>query len=151
MKSNFLIKCFGGRPFSREEKKIFNKLNLESKILHITGNYLLLAEQYKKASVLVYPSFYEGFGIPLVEAMSLGTPVIASNKSSLPEVGGDAVLYFSPDSDEELKINLETLLQNKDLQYEMALKGFERARYFSWNKCASETYKLYKEVYGQIT
>lgn len=149
LKSNYVIKCFGGKPFSHKEKQNFTKYKVDSKILHITGNYLQLAEQYKKASVLVYPSYYEGFGIPLVEAMSLGTPVIASNRSSLPEVGGDAVMLFNPDNDEELKEKLETVLQDPELKKNMIEKGFNRAKQFSWNKCAEETYKLYKEVYGK--
>lgn len=148
LKNNFYIKCFGGKPFSRKEMKKFSNFGVLSKVKYTSGNYLSLGEEYKRASVLVYPSFYEGFGIPLVEAMSLGTPVIASNRSSLPEVGEDAVLYFSPQNSEELKDRLETLLQDNILQEKMINKGFERAKYFSWDKCANETYKLYKEVNG---
>ncbi|MCX7834410.1 MAG: glycosyltransferase family 4 protein [Ignavibacteria bacterium] len=149
LKKNYIIKCFGGKPFSRKEKKYLKELNLSSKIVHKVGNYNTLAEEYKRASVLVYPSYYEGFGIPLVEAMSLGTPVIASNKSSLPEIGGDAVILFTPNNDEELKSKLELILQDEYLQKKMIELGFQRAKIFSWNKCAEETYKLYKDIYGK--
>ena len=101
---------------------------------------------YNSASVLLYPSFYEGFGLPVLEAMACGTPVITSNVSSLPEVGGDGALYVDPDNTEEIKEKLKNVMEDKELQRELREKGLSRAKQFSWEKCARETYEIYKQI-----
>ena len=105
-----------------------------------------LAKVYNLATCFIYPSIYEGFGIPPLEAMACGTPVILSNSSSLPEVGADAVLYCNPDSVEDIKSKIEQLLVDKKLQQELIKKGLERAKLFSWQKSAKEHLKLFREV-----
>ncbi len=94
---------------------------------------------YENAFCFVLPSLYEGFGIPVLEAMSHSCPVIASYSSSLPEVGADACLYFDPQSPENLCDKIKLLVENKTLRAELIKKGKERVRYFSWTKCAQET------------
>ena len=87
----------------KEEINLINELGLNIKnIIHINGNENFLKSLYTNAEFLIYPSKYEGFGIPILEAMSLGCPVISSNVSSLPEVYGNAALGFSPNSSDEL-------------------------------------------------
>jgi len=101
------------------------------------------------AEVFVYPSFYEGFGLPVLEAMKCGTPVITSNLSSMPEVGGDACLYAEPDSADDLADKIFSVINSKDLQKDLSKKGSERAKLFSWEKCAEETLKAYRDVVGK--
>jgi len=105
-----------------------------------------LAMLYGKASLFIYPSFYEGFGIPPLEAMACGVPVVCSNSSSLPEVGGDAVVYCDPYSVENIKEKIELVLGDKELQKQMIQKGLERAKMFSWDKSAMEHMKVFEEV-----
>jgi len=100
------------------------------------------------AEVFVYPSLYEGFGLPVLEAMKCGVPVITSNISSMPEVGGDACLYVEPESVSQLADKLLMLINSKDLQAELSKKGIKRAGFFSWEKCAVDTLKVYRAVLG---
>lgn len=97
-----------------------------------------LALAYNLASAFVYPSFYEGFGIPPLEAMACGTPVIASNASSIPEVCRDAALYTDPQDSEELADRIEVLLNDDELQQTLRSRGFERAKAFSWQRSAAQ-------------
>lgn len=103
---------------------------------------------YNKADLFVYPSIYEGFGIPPLEAMACGTPVITSNTSSLPEVVGDAGIMVNPYDVDELANKMYEVLNNEYLRKEMSKKGLERAQLFSWKKCAAEHLKVYEEVYN---
>ena len=89
---------------------------------------------YKNASVFVYPSLYEGFGLPVLEAMSQGTPVITSKTSSLPEVGSDSVVYCNPKSVDDLAMVMKNVLMNNHLLGALSLKGKERSTHFSWDK-----------------
>lgn len=97
---------------------------------------------YQNAFAFVLPSFYEGFGIPLLEAMSFNCPVISSFSSSLPEIGADACLYFDPHSPFDLKEKMLELVNNPELKKELIKKGKERIKFFSWEKCGQETLQL---------
>ena len=99
------------------------------------------------ADLLVFPSLYEGFGIPPLEAMACGTPVVASNASSIPEVVGDAALLFDPYNIEEMADAMYRALTDEQLRNELRRKGFERVKLFSWEKAARETLAVYEEVY----
>lgn len=132
--------------------EIFNEVRnqgLEQKII-FTG-YVPdeeLPTLYKNAFCFVLPSLYEGFGIPLLEAMSFKCPVISSNTSSLPEIGGDACLYFDPRDENELVEKLEKLKDSK-LRDELSKKGSERIKLFSWEKCATQTLEVIKTAYHE--
>jgi glycosyltransferase involved in cell wall biosynthesis/GT2 family glycosyltransferase len=104
---------------------------------------------YSAAMVFVYPSLYEGFGLPILEAMSCGTPVITSNTSSMPEIGGDAALYINPTDVQQLTTLLLEVISDDDLRKELSWKGIERAKEFSWEKTARETLKIYENLYHQ--
>lgn len=91
------------------------------------------------AGIYVYPSLYEGFGLPVLEAFASKVPVIAARNSSLPEVGGDAALYFDSSSAEDLAEKLELVLSREELKNEIIAKGLEQIKNFSWEKCANET------------
>ena len=97
---------------------------------------------YRNAFAFVLPSLYEGFGIPILEAMSFNCPVIASFSSSLPEIGGDACLYFNPLDENDLVKKMKILLENNQLRKELIKKGRQRVKQFSWKKCAQETLDL---------
>lgn len=103
---------------------------------------------YAAADVLVMPSTLEGFGLPVLEAMACGTPVICSRAASLPEVGGDAVLYFDPLNAEELATAIERVLSSRDLQTTLRLKGLERAKLFDWNDSVRSHVNLYHQLLG---
>ena len=100
----------------------------------------------KGAKVFVYPSFYEGFGLPILEAMQCGTPVITSNTSSMPEVGGDACLYIEPEDVTGLADQIYRVVYNNELIEDLSQKGIKRAKNFSWDKCARETLKIYESL-----
>ncbi len=104
------------------------------------------ADLYRAASVFVYPSLYEGFGLPPLEAMACGVPVICSNGSSLPEVVGDAAVTFPPNDCAEFTRALVRVLSDADLRAGMQGRGKERVRQFSWQKTARETADVYRSV-----
>lgn len=106
-----------------------------------------LPSLYNAADLFVFPSLYEGFGLPPLEAMSCGTPVITSNVYSLPEVVGDAGILVSPYNIDELSNLMYEVLTNNELKSDLAERGLKRAKMFSWKMCAKETLEIYREVY----
>ncbi|WP_308219121.1 glycosyltransferase family 4 protein [Methanoplanus endosymbiosus] len=101
---------------------------------------------YNCADLFVYPSKYEGFGLPPLEAMACGCPVITSNISSLPEVVGNAGLQINPNNPALLAEAMSEILNDDNYRNDYALKGLERAKQFSWEKCAKETMNAYLET-----
>jgi len=108
-----------------------------------------LLYEYNVASCLVFPSFYEGFGLPPLEAMACGTPVITSNLSSMPEVCGDAALYVNPYNIKDIKEKILKLIEDVDLQDELIKKGLERAKKFTWEKAADKHLEVFKKALGK--
>ena len=108
----------------------------------------LVALFYSKADVFVYPSYYEGFGLPVLEAMTLGTPVITSNTSSLPEVAGDAAILIDPNNINQLADAILQVISDSQVRQKLIEKGKERAKLFSWERTASETINAYKSLMG---
>jgi glycosyltransferase involved in cell wall biosynthesis len=144
----FKLVCYGGGLATGQESEIISQNKLNSRVIFDGGNDKKLANYYKHASVFVYPSKYEGFGIPPLEAMSIGCPVIASNISSIPEVVGDGGLYIDPDSLDDMKEKLTLMLTDENLRKELVKKGLEQSKKFSWEKCAAEHLQFYKELLG---
>ena len=105
-----------------------------------------LAAYYSGAEALILPSLYEGFGLPLVEAMACGCPVIAANGSALPEVAGDAALFFEPRDPAGLTRRIRELLTSPSLSDEMTCRGLARAERFSWDRAADETLQVYRSI-----
>jgi len=103
---------------------------------------------YASASVLVYCSLYEGFGIPIPDAFSVGCPVITSNVSSMPEVAGGAALYVDPLNVDDIKRKIKMVMEDKALREQLQKKGFVQARKFSWQKTAKETAEVYRRLAG---
>jgi glycosyltransferase involved in cell wall biosynthesis len=100
---------------------------------------------YSFASAFIYPSYHEGFGIPLLEAMACGTLVLASDTEVFREVAGDAAMYFNPYNATELSRMLEAALDEPTRQ-EYIARGFDRVEQFSWDKCADQTYEVYEKA-----
>lgn len=101
---------------------------------------------YKKASLFVLPSLYEGFGLPVLEAMRYDCPVAISNVSSLPEAGGDAAIYFDPENVDDIKNKIEKVLESEKLQKEMIEKGRNHYKKFTWEKSAKKVMDAIEEV-----
>lgn len=128
-------------------KRLAEQLNIDDFIVQlgfVPEDQLLTL--YRAATFLVLPSLYEGFGLPVLEAMAAGTPVITSNVSSLPEVAGNAALLVDPYNVDEIAEAMYKLFTDTSLREELRRKGRERAQKFSWRKCAEETLKVYEEV-----
>lgn len=109
--------------------------------IHFTGSVTddMLKQYMAHADIFVFPSFYEGFGLPPLEAMAAGCPVIVSNAASLPEICGDAALYVDPNQPQDIVLNIKRLLGSKALREELKYKGGMRARQFTWKKCITKT------------
>lgn len=132
---------------NKYSKQIIDKAKQNKNILflsNISNNELL--KLYNESKLLIFPSFYEGFGLPPLEAMACGTSVITSNVSSLPEVGGDAVVYCNPYDVDDIRDKIELVINNENLQKEMIQKGLKRAKQFTWKKSAEKHLKVFKKV-----
>ena len=132
-----------GNDFSKQERMFMVNNNIQNKVIRLQGNDTLLSNVYHKAYCLVYPSLYEGFGIPLIEAMSNGCPVTVSNASSLPEVAGKACMMFDPLYESEM---VESILSVQDHRSWLIENGYKQAKKFSWDKTAFQTMKVYASV-----
>ncbi len=106
-----------------------------------------ISSLYQKAKALTFPSFYEGFGLPVLESQSLGIPVLTSNTSSLPEVAGDGALFVDPYDVKDIAQGMEKIVLDEKLREDLIKKGFENIKRFSWEKAAKETLKVLKEAY----
>jgi glycosyltransferase involved in cell wall biosynthesis len=143
---NFNIIQFGGNKFSKEEIELIKSLKIDqSNIIHLNGNDKTLFDLYSNASALILPSLYEGFGLPILEAMSIGCPVVCSNTSSLPEVAGSAVKYFDPKNYEDIKEAIISVVFSSTYKNELIKLGYDQVKKFSWEKCAKDTLKIYKK------
>jgi glycosyltransferase involved in cell wall biosynthesis len=127
---------YGYRNFKRQKSKVKNILEIG--YLEQTD----LPYLYSGAKVFVFPSFYEGFGMPVLEAMACATPVVASSTTSIPEVAGDAALLVNPDNSKEIAAAVEQIINDTDLRTRLVQKGLDRVKNFSWQKCARETLEL---------
>jgi glycosyltransferase involved in cell wall biosynthesis len=129
--------------------KTVNSLGISKQVIflgYVPDNDLI--KFYNAADLFVFPSFYEGFGLPPLEAMACGTPVITSNSSSLPEVVGDAGVTLDPTDCEGFVDSMYQILTNESLKSEMSNKSLKRAKMFNWEKTAQETWNVYEEVFN---
>ena len=143
----FDIVCFGGEDLSSEELNMIIKLGISpTKITHLSGDDEVLFHLYKNAAAFIFPSLYEGFGLPPLEAMSNDCVVICSNAASIPEVVGDAGEYFDPNDAGDIKRAMERVLFQSERCEELKVLGRQRIKHFSWECCASETMNLYEKL-----
>ena len=143
----FDLVAFGGGDFDTKELILIKALGLsDATVRQVSGGDSILAGLYQGAALFVYPSRYEGFGIPPLEAMSFGCPVICSNRSSIPEVVGDAAVFFDPDSSDSIALAIDSVLNNAELRGTLIARGRERIKMFSWEQCAEQTLDVYRKV-----
>ncbi|VVB53208.1 D-inositol-3-phosphate glycosyltransferase [uncultured archaeon] len=140
------VVCAGGGKFRGSENHRIKELNIKNKVLHYSIDNKILSCLYQKARVFVFPSLYEGFGIPVLESFSCGCPIALSNTSSLPEVAGNAALYFNPIDEFSIRETISKVIYNEEIRKELQSKGFEQLEKFSWEKTAKETAALYREL-----
>jgi glycosyltransferase involved in cell wall biosynthesis len=148
MNKDFDLVCVGGEEnWDEKENAIIKKSGISRSVIKIGSvNDKRLRSFYSSASAFICPSLYEGFGIPILEAMACGTPVVLSNTSSMPEVAGEAALYFKPDSPDELLLALNRIVDDSALRQDLRSRGIERSKIFSWEKMAKEIYCVYKKL-----
>ena len=140
----------GMKPKYDKPYELIKQYKLEDRVVftgHISDDEL--AGLYKASDMFVLPSTYEGFGLPILEAMGYGVPVLSSNAASLPEVVGDAGLLFDPLDSDGLAQKILNVAESDNLREQLRAKGFERVKQFSWKKTAQETLAVYKEVCGR--
>ena len=147
-KDLFLI-CAGGSVFTNEEKKFFNSKELENKIMYKSADDVALATLYANALAFIFPTLYEGFGIPALEAMNCDCPVVMSNTSSLPEVGGEAAIYFDPNNTDDMRDKIVSVIFNSDLRNELIMKSSIQRQKFSFEKTAKQTLEVYQKLFKQ--
>ena len=130
------------------EKQPLDLKNLGDRVIFkgYVGKTNDLAALYKNARAFVFPSLYESFGIPTIEAMTFGCPVITSRAGSLPEICGDAVSYIDPNSQEDITEKINILLESNELRQSLIQKGFARAKLFSWEKSGNEVVSIIKSM-----
>ena len=144
---NYNVIFFGGGNFKKVEIDLFKKFNYsESQFKLINGNDQDLVNLYKNASALVYPSLYEGLGLPILEAMQFNCPVITSYTSGMIEAGGDAVEYFDPKKKESIVASIKKVLFSEGRQKELINLGQKRIDQFSWKRVGKETLNIYKKL-----
>ncbi len=138
--------CAGGGSFSREEQTAFRAAGLGDRVHYRPITDAILFRLYRQALAFIFPSLNEGFGIPVLEAFSAGCPVLLSDRSSLPEVGGSAAVYFDPENPESIASAVERVVFNDELRAELSQRGCERLRLFSCDKTAAQTLSVYQSL-----
>lgn len=132
------------QAFTNEEKSLFSRLGILENVYAICADESDMQRLYRDAQMFVFPSLYEGFGMPILEAWSCGCPVVLSDASCFPEIAGDAGLYFNPSDIGEMASCIEKVLTDNDLRQELRRRGDERVRLFSWQATADAHLKVYQ-------
>jgi glycosyltransferase involved in cell wall biosynthesis len=143
---DFELIAFGGPRLTPDEQSELDRLGITDRVHFESGSDQKLAARYRAATAFVYPSKYEGFGFPPLEAMSHGCPVVCSDGGAIPEVVGDAGLYFDPNNVEDLRTALERVVSTEALRADLRTRGYARIKAFSWDECAAATARIYREV-----
>ena len=146
MNREYDLLILGGGPPTPDETALIQELGInESVHFRPAVSDALLAQAYKQAHLFVYPSLYEGFGFPPLEAMSLNCPVLAAHTSSIPEVCQDAVFYFDPRQQDEFVQQLRRSCVDEAARIEKIQKGKQLVTRYTWERCASETLRIYRQ------
>lgn len=144
-RSNLKLVCTGS-PFNDKEEEFINKLNLKDLVIQILADESTLENLYANAIIFIFPSLYEGFGLPILEAFYYKTPVCLSKTNCFIEVAGDAAIFFDPNNEVDIEKAVKKLLDSPDLRNEMIIKGKERLSFFSMDKMITETENVYKKL-----
>ena len=149
IKNKIKIVAFGGGRFTSQEISKIKALGFtDGFVQQVGGSDEVLASLYANALCFVYPSLYEGFGLPPLEAMAAECPVVSSNTSSMPEVVNQAGVYFNPNNSDEMCAAIEMVIADEALRSKLIQLGLENIKHFSWQKCATETLEIYKKLTG---
>jgi glycosyltransferase involved in cell wall biosynthesis len=140
----------GGGSFTEDERALISRWGLGNRVIQSAASDGELPGIYAGARAFVFPSRYEGFGLPALEAMACGTPTVLADSSSLPEVGGDAALYFPPGDSSALAAQLKRLLLDPEVRRDLSIKGVARARQFTWRQTARDTARGYRMAVGAL-
>jgi mannosyltransferase len=146
--SNLNLQIIGGGELTKQEIALLEKFIPNRYEFFQSLSNAELNIKYNEAKFLLYPSLYEGFGFPIIEAQAAGCPVVCCNVSSLPEVAGDAAIYISG-KDIANDLHIISSLDNRDYYCHMVEKGLNNCRRFSWKRCAEQTYEFYQEVWSK--
>jgi glycosyltransferase involved in cell wall biosynthesis len=146
LRRDLRVICLGGGPFLEPELAFMAEHGLTESFVHVSGDDRILKALYEQAVALVWTSRYEGFGIPPLEAMEIGCPVLCAPTSSMPEVVGDAALFFDPDRPDELAERLRLVADDTGLRSRLVERGQARARRFSWDQMAEATLEGYRRL-----
>ncbi|NBF09254.1 glycosyltransferase family 4 protein [Pseudomonas sp. Fl4BN1] len=147
LRSDFDIVAFGGGGFSVREQELIGELGFSpEQVRQVGGDDAVLADLYDGARAFVYPSLYEGFGLPPLEAMAHSCPVISSNTSSMPEVIDDAGVFFDPARNDEIIGAIERVVYSDSEISRLIERGRKRLDHFSWQRCAQETLSIYQSL-----
>lgn len=138
--------CAGGGLFTPAETKLIYDLGLIDKVLQQPITDVLLEQLYRNAVAFVFPTLYEGFGLPVLEAFACDCPCIVSNVSSLPEVAGEAALYIEIGRPESLQYAVELVLYDSDVRRDLIKRGRQQLSRFSWNNTVDQTLTIYKSI-----
>jgi glycosyltransferase involved in cell wall biosynthesis len=138
--------CAGGDSFTKEERALIHSFGADALVEQRPINDKTLQLLYRQAIAFIFPTLYEGFGIPVLEAFACACPCIVSNLSSLPEVAGDAALYIDPVSPDSITNAVEQLLHSSQLRQTLIEKGRDQLSHFSWQRTVGETLKLYQAI-----
>ncbi len=138
--------CAGSAPLNSEELHLAKQLNIQNKLHHARLSDEELKYVYQKAKLFVFPSTYEGFGIPILESFNAGTPVVANNATSLPEVGGDAAYYVDASNVNKLAQAISDVLIDENLRKQLIEKGLKRDQQFTWQNHINKTLQVYQKA-----
>ncbi|WP_460973789.1 glycosyltransferase family 4 protein [Spirosoma migulaei] len=144
--STLKLLCGGGGTFSVDEIRLIEQLGLTGQVVYYAINDLILYRLYQHALAFIYPSLYEGFGIPILEAFAAGCPVVLSNRSCFPDVAQDAALYFDPESGRSIRQQIESILVDPGLRQSLRQKGYRRQEAFSTDQMVNQTLEVYRRV-----
>lgn len=140
-----LIMICTGAPFSLKEKACLKSLNISNRVIHYFASDNELFWLYNNALAFIFPSYYEGFGIPILEAFEAGTPCLLAKSSCFPEIAENAALYFDPKNKNEIISAMSEVL-DQNLSEQLIEKGKKRLTAFSWKKTAEKTTEVYKSA-----
>ena len=140
------VVCAGGGKFRNKEIKLFEDLKISKQVVQYDLDDDVLAYFYKNAQLFVFPSLYEGFGIPVLEAFYCACPLVCSDTSSLPEIAVDGACYFDPYSEDSIKNVISQVLNDINIRDKLVQNGTKRLEYFSWKQTTLQTQKIYESV-----
>jgi glycosyltransferase involved in cell wall biosynthesis len=144
---DFDLIAFGGGDFTLAEQQILNSLGFDpQQVRQESGTDQDLNLLYRRAAAFIYPSTYEGFGLPPLEAMAMECPVVSSHTSSMPEVIGDAAEFFDPNETDSIQFAIEQVVFSEERKQDLIKKGNQRVAQFAWSACAEKTLRVYKAL-----